>query len=120
MKNQDFKQKLKYEIKKRMASSNWDREIAMRVIESKKKSKKRVMYISSLSSLSFAALAFLVFIFGISDKNPSRENIYNQFVTKEVEGTYNFIINNGSGQSAGEISYVNNVDNLIDETLSMR
>ena len=125
MNKNNIKQKLDNEINRRIASASWDFEIANKVLASRRKTKKRVIYFSSLSSFSFACLAILFFIFGISNK-PPHDNIYQTFITKQVEGTYNLIIYNNKPQPSlldnniKDSILVNEIDHMIDDTLSMR
>lgn len=124
MKTGELKQRLNNEIQKRRESNAWNFEIAARVIETKKKSKKRALYLTSVSSFSFAALAVLFLMFGITQP---QENIYEQFVTRQVKGTYELVTDKNYKMTSSEniesttdLIFTGEIDSIIDNTLSMR
>ena len=106
------------EIKKRMESNSWDLSMAERVI--KKRSRKRVAYSVSIASLAAAALVLIFLLFGI--KTDLDQNTYEQFISKQVNGTYMLVFNGNSGiDAAGNIGAdSDDIDSIIDNTLSMR
>ena len=123
MKTNKLKERLDFEINKRMDSRNWDLDIASKVIQSKNRSRKKAIYISSISSFSFAALMIIFFIFGLTTTR-LHENLYEQFITKQIEGTYttvtgkdakNLVAGNNS-----DLIFTGEIDTIIDETLNMR
>ncbi len=122
MKTGELKQRLDDEIQKRVKSNSWNFEIATRVIESKKRNRKRALYLTAVSSFSFAAIAVIFFIFGINSQ--PQKNIYEQFITKQVNGTYQLVVDKNdkltSSGSATDLVFTDEIDSIIDNTLSMR
>ena len=98
-------EKMKREIAKRLESDSWDRSISSKV-ESKIK-RKRYMAFGGAMSLATAAL-IVILISGGNVQN--RESYtYSSMITSQVDGTYSSVFDDG-----------NDVDNLIDDALSMR
>jgi len=122
MRDNKLVQRLDSEIGKRLESTNWNLDMAHKVIGARKKSRKKVIYISSMSSFSFAALMIIFFVFGIS--TVPQENIYEQFITKQVQGTYSTITgedtNNLVAGNNLDVVFTGEIDSVIDDTLSMR
>lgn len=110
------------EIHKRITSNKWNFEIANRVLNSRKKSRKRVAFVSYISSFSLAALA-VIFYF-MASENKKQETVYQKFITKQVEGTDHYIKNNKSLNSFTVYDLTepdgNDMDYFVDEILRMR
>ena len=115
----DEKEKLmKSEIKKRIESSEWDIGIAAAVL--KKKRRKKIAYSVSFSSLAAAALVLIVLLFGIY--SDPYQDTYDSFISNQVNGTYKLVFNGNSGIDSNNDNMLlsNDIDNMIDNTLSMR
>jgi hypothetical protein len=122
MNNLNFENKLNNEILRRINSNNWNLEIASRVISSRQKKRKRITYFSYISSFSLAAFAAVFYFLGTG--NEKKENLYQKFITKQVEGTYHYIKNNKSLTSITVNDLAepsgNEIDYFVDEVLSSR
>jgi hypothetical protein len=100
-----FKEIMSEEIKKRLDSKNWNYSIASSVLEKKNQTKKRFIYATSLSSLAVAASILIFFIFGI---NRPETNLYNQFISNQLRGTYNEVYKKESKTTAQYEQFINN------------
>jgi hypothetical protein len=101
-----FKEIMSEEIKKRLDSKNWNYSIASSVLEKKNQTKKRFIYATSLSSLAVAASILIFFIFGIN-QGPGT-NLYNQFISNQLRGTYNEVYKKESKTTAQYEQFINN------------
>ncbi len=90
MNSKNYDEIMRDEIKMRMESDVWNYRIASGVFEKKRRSRKLVILSSSISSLAAAALVLVIILFGI-DKPPVAQ--YEEFLTKQIEGTYNDVFN---------------------------
>ncbi|MBN2038668.1 MAG: hypothetical protein JW864_01405 [Spirochaetes bacterium] len=117
-----LKERLDFEINKRIESDNWDMEIASKVIRAESRNRKKTLYISSVSSFAFAALMLIIFAFGLTT-SPD-ENLYEQFITKQVRQTYSSVIGEDTGnlpaENNGDTIFTGEIDSVIDNVLSMR
>jgi predicted PurR-regulated permease PerM len=109
-------------IRERIESNEWDREIASRVLSAIRKKRKR-MVAASLTSLATAAMILLAFIFVLN--SPSTPDKIDQFITSQLDGTFNSVFNKGYRESLASLLSSqtppdDDIDILIDETLTMR
>lgn len=109
-------------IRERLESDGWDRAIASRVLSAMRK-KRRRMAATSLTSLTAAAMILVASIFVL--KSPSAPDRIDQFITSQLDGTYNSVFNTSYRESLPSIISSqsppdDDIDMLIDETLTMR
>jgi hypothetical protein len=109
-------------IRERIESNEWDREIASRVLSAIRKKRKRIA-VASLSSLATAAMIVVAFIFVLN--SPSAPDKIDQFITSQLDGTYNSVFNKSYRESlpsilSSQLPPDDDIDILIDETLTMR
>jgi hypothetical protein len=109
-------------IKERIESNTWDREIASRVLSAIKRRRRRLITASSLTSLATAATIVLAFIFTLHKPTTSYE--IDQLISLQLDGTYRSVFNKGYHESLPSILSnklpSDDIDALIDETLTMR
>ncbi len=108
------------EIHKRENSSEWDFEIASKVLKRVKNKRVRYSISISLSSLGAAAIIMFAFLFNISEHTSAG---YEQLIQTQLEGTYKDVFNeqysNVYSVNNDELEY-DNIDLLIDNALSIR
>ncbi|MFC1669689.1 hypothetical protein ACFL20_04800 [Spirochaetota bacterium] len=122
MRKENEKNIIADETKKRLQSNSWDHEIASAILERKRKTTKRIIYSTGTASLLAAALLF-IFLFGI--KNTAKKSNYHQFITNQIEGTYNVVFNNVPMDSDKTLKkrdplFLEDIDAIIDQTLETR
>ena len=100
-----FKEIMSEEIQKRLDSKSWNYRMASSVLEKKTQTKKRFIYTTSLSSLAVAASILIFFIFGINRHEP---NLYNQFISNQLRGTYNEVYKKETTIKAQYDQFINN------------
>ena len=109
-------------IRERLESDEWDRAIAIRVLSAMRK-KRRRMAATSLTSLTAAAAILLAFVFAL--KSPSAPDRIDRFITSQLDGTYYSVFKTSYRESlpsiiASQSPPDDDIDTLIDETLTMR
>ncbi len=110
------------EIKIRENSPEWDIEIASKVISKVRKSRVKHSITISLSSLAAAAAVIVFALLFVIKEEPVTN--YEQLILTQLNGTYKEVFQ----EELQEISSMNNdsaieydsIDQLIDNTLSMR
>jgi len=111
------------EISRKMKSDAWNFQIASGVLAKKRKSAVRGLILSSSVLAAAAAAVMAVFLFGVKTDGPAAG--YEQFITRQIEGTRNNIAGGKQllSENKAEIYEVilqNDTDTMIDETLAMR
>jgi hypothetical protein len=109
-------------IKERIESDAWDREIASRVLSAIRRRKRRLIAASSLTSLATAAMIVLALIFTLHEPTTSHE--IDQLISLQLDGTYRSVFNKSYRENLPSILSSklpsDDIDTLIDETLTMR
>jgi hypothetical protein len=111
------------EISRKMKSDVWNFQIASGVLAKKRKSAVRGLILSSSVLAAAAAAVMAVFLFGVKTDGPTAG--YEQFITRQIEGTRNNIaggkqILSDNKAEIYEVILQNDTDTMIDETLAMR
>ena len=111
------------EISRKMKSDAWNFQIASGVLAKKRKSAVRGLILSSSVLAAAAAAVMAVFLFGVKTDGPAAG--YEQFITRQIEGTRNNItggkqILSDNKAEIYEVILQNDTDTMIDETLAMR
>lgn len=111
------------EISRKMKSDVWNFQIASGVLAKKRKSAVRGLILSSSVLAAAAAAVIAVFLFGVKTDGPTAG--YEQFITRQIEGTRNNIaggkqILSDNKAEIYEVILQNDTDTMIDETLAMR
>ena len=106
-------------IRERLESDEWDRAIAAGVLSAMRKKRRRL----AATSLTAAAAILLAFVFVL--KSPSAPDRIDRFITSQLDGTYNSVFNTSYRESlpsiiASQSPPDDDIDMLIDETLTMR
>jgi hypothetical protein len=109
-------------IKERNESDTWDREIASRVLSVMRRRRRRLIAASSLTSLAMAATIVVAFIFTLH--KPTTSHAIDQLISLQLDGTYRSVFNKSYRESLPSILSnelpSDDIDTLIDETLTMR
>ncbi len=109
-------------IKERLESDTWDREITSRVLSAIRRKKRRLIAASLLTSLATAAMIVLALIFTLH--TPTTSNAIDRLISLQLDGTYRSVFNKSYRESLPSILSnklpSDDIDTLIDETLTMR
>ncbi len=109
-------------IKERLESDTWDREITSRVLSAIRRKKRRLIAASLLTSLATAAMIVLAFTFTLH--TPTTSHAIDQLISLQLDGTYRSVFNKSYRESLPSILSnklpSDDIDTLIDETLTMR
>jgi hypothetical protein len=124
MKQMDRDTNFNNSIESRLSSGEWDSLIARNVIRKRRRIVARNSVIGSLATLAVAASLVLAILPGITNGTRGGDEL-NQFVSAQVEGTWNSVFSGsplpqGSEQALAGTQDDAGLDALIDDTLEQR
>lgn len=104
------------ELKKKENSHEWSYQIAKQVLNRRRKKRK---YSAFASSAVLSLFLGIFILFYLNSNNFSEESKLEQLFSLQVEETYKEVFHTEKSSNVESI-FINGVDSIIDETLSMR